>query len=230
MRQVGILTADLSPVLCDLVAGAGVAFLVIDAEQTGITAGNCAEVVRRLRHAPVEVAVRVPDCAARTLLEFANTGVHELVLPRLKSPDELADAVAATRYPPDGHRPRQVSLASGYGRQYSAVPRLTVLFETVEAVDAVDSFVRSPFFEGGWVGPTDLADDLDRHGRGSAELGRAVDAVATAVNKAGHSLGLPAGDLDGIRAGFAKGADRCAVYWERYLAVVLGQLASQRIA
>ncbi|WP_283136373.1 aldolase/citrate lyase family protein [Rhizohabitans arisaemae] len=223
--RAGILTADLSPVLIRLLAQSRVDFVVLDAEQTGILPRDCADVVQRLLYSSVHVAVRVPDLDERTLVEFANTGAHELVLPRVRSPHEVEDAHRATRYPPSGRRSKQVSYASSLGTDYSLVPRLSVLFETVEAIDNVAEFAASKFVEGMWVGPNDLAMDLEAHGRGGREnLEAAIDRTVAVMAEAGHSIGLPASSVDGLQDAFARGADRCAVYWERQLGALVGQV------
>ncbi|MBT8161916.1 MULTISPECIES: aldolase/citrate lyase family protein [Arthrobacter] len=225
-RNVGIITADPTPTLLALLARTGVGFLVLDAEQTGITVQQCSDVVQRLAGSGVRVAVRVPDLKNDTILAFANTGVAEIVLPQVRTLDELERAFEATRYAPHGSRPRQVTPASGFGTDYSFAPVVTVLFETVEAVERVKEFVDSEAFGGGWVGPTDLAADLLRHGEQGAEaLQEAVQRVVDVVSGAGSSIGLPAPGIASAAEVFNRGADRCAVYWEKEVASLLAGFA-----
>jgi 2-keto-3-deoxy-L-rhamnonate aldolase RhmA len=221
-RSVGLITADPSPTLLALCSQARLGFVVLDAEQTGLTVQQCADAVQRLRGSGVAVSLRVPDLSPNTLVSFANTGAHELVLPHLRRPEELEEAAAVVRYAPLGQRSRQVSPASAFGTDYSGEPRLSVLFETVDAVERVDEFVASEAFRGGWLGPTDLSADLQRHGRAEPEqLDKAVQAVVDALRGAGHSVGLPAPSLSRADEVFARGADRAAVYWEREMAALL---------
>lgn len=230
-RSVGIITADPTPTLLALLAHATVDFLVLDAEQTGITVQQCSDVVQRLASSGVKVAVRVPDLDRNTLVAFANTGVAEIVLPQVRTVDELERAYEATRYAPAGSRPRQVSPASAFGMDYSFAPVITVLFETVEAVERVKEFVGSEAFGGGWVGPTDLAADLLRHGDERPEaLQEAVQRVVDVVAGAGRSIGLPAPKMAAAAGVFERGADRCAVYWEKELASMLTGYAELRAA
>lgn len=228
-RSVGIITADPTPSLLALLAHATVDFLVLDAEQTGITVQQCSDVVQRLAGSGVKVAVRVPDLAINTLVAFANTGVAEIVLPQVRTVVELERAYEATRYAPDGSRPRQVTSASAYGMDYSFVPALSVLFETVEAVERVKEFVGSDAFSGGWVGPTDLAADFLRHGDHRPEaLQEAIQRVVDVLSRAGCSVGLPAPRMTAAASVFDRGADRCAVYWEKELASMLTGYADLR--
>jgi 2-keto-3-deoxy-L-rhamnonate aldolase RhmA len=230
-RSVGIITADPTPTLLALLAHAAVDLLVLDAEQTGISVQQCRDVVQRLAGSGVKVAVRVPDLDRNTLLAFANTGVAEIVLPQVRTVDELERAHDATRYAPAGSRPRQVTPASSFGMDYSFAPVITVLFETAEAVERVKEFVDSEAFGGGWVGPTDLAADLLRHGDERPEaLQEAVQRVVDVVAGAGRSIGLPAPGMAAAAGVFERGADRCAVYWEKELASILTGYADLRAA
>lgn len=230
-RSVGVITADPTPTLLALLAQATVDFLVLDAEQTGVTVQQCADVVQRLSGSQVRIAVRVPDLASNTLLAFANTGVAELVLPQVRTVEEVERAYEVTRYAPEGSRPRQVTPASKFGIDYSMSPVITVLFETAEAVERVDEFVASDAFGGGWVGPTDLAADLMRHGNTHPQaLQESIQRVVDVVSGAGHSIGLPATAMNAASSVFDRGADRCAVYWEKELVALLTGYADLRTA
>jgi 2-keto-3-deoxy-L-rhamnonate aldolase RhmA len=228
-RQVGLITADPTPTLLNLLAYGSIDFVVLDAEQTSLTLEQCANVAQCLRATDVTVAVRVPDLDELTLVSFANTGVDEIVLPQVRRVSELEHAVRVTRFPPSGTRPRQASFASAFGQDFSHMPRITVLFETVAAIDRVDEFLASEHFEGGWVGPSDLAADLNVHGRGGAEAVRsATKAVVDALATSGKSIGVPAPSIARAFEVFESGADRSAVYWERELASMIAVFGEAR--
>lgn len=226
-RSVGLLTADPSRALVRAAIDAGIDFLVVDAEQTGLRSLECLPVAETLRGTSTRLCIRVPDLAPSTLVEYANTGASELVLPQLGTVDELRAAHAAVRYEPEGRRSRQPSFASSLGLSFDGTPRLTVLFETVSALENIEEIVSDPCFDGGWVGPTDLGADLRRAGS-SLDVETAVDMIVRAVTAAGHRIGLPAASADGVQAAFARGATDCAVYWERRLTAVLAELTARQ--
>lgn len=224
-KQVGLITADPSPTLLSVITKAGLDFLVLDAEQTGLTVRDCVDVVQRLAWSGTEVAIRVPDLSGDTLVAFANTGASELVLPRVRSITELEHAHRATRYFPEGNRSAQASFSSAFGRDFSRAPRVTVLFETVDATESVAEIVASEHFEGGWVGPADLAADLRARGRTEPDaLERATRQIVNGLRSQRKSVGLPAAGVDGIAPAFDAGADRVALYWERHLTAVISDL------
>jgi 2-keto-3-deoxy-L-rhamnonate aldolase RhmA len=225
-RSLGLLTGEPSRLLLAQVAAAGMAFVVVDAEQTGVTARDCADVVTTLRGSGTEVVVRVPDLNESTLVTFANTGVDELLLPQVRDVSEVEAAYHAVQFPPLGRRSRQVSPASRYGTDFGHSPRLSVLIETVEAVESAELFATCPWLSSGWVGPNDLADDLARRRPTDAEaLPQAVKHVLTTFVEHGASIGLPAVDASSALAAFERGADRVSVYWEKFVGSALSEMA-----
>ncbi|ALE04903.1 hypothetical protein AL755_04320 [Arthrobacter sp. ERGS1:01] len=230
-RKVGLLTADPTPTLLAIIAHTGMDFVILDAEQTSLTVHQCAGAVQQLRGTGVRVSVRVPDLEANTLVAYANTGAQALVLPHLRHVEELERAAEAVRYAPEGRRSRQVSFASGFGSDFGEPPALSVLFETVDAVDHAADFAASEAFGGGWLGTTDLLSDLQRTGRADGNaVDKAVQHVVDTVRGAGHSIGLPAPSSARADEAFARGADRCVIYWERELASLLAAYAASRNA
>ncbi|WP_051166434.1 aldolase/citrate lyase family protein [Amycolatopsis orientalis] len=221
-RRVGVLTAEPDRLLITQIAQAGLGFVVLDAEQTTLSADRCADVVRALAGSGVEVSVRVPDLAPQTLVTYANIGVTELLLPQVRTLAEIEAAHRATRFPPAGTRSRQVSYASRYGTEFSGAPRIAVLVETVDAVEQAASFAESGLVGAAWFGPTDLADDL-RANRPEAvsRLPELIDRALGVFREHGVPVGLPAADAAGVAAAFARGADACSVYWEKCLLNVL---------
>lgn len=225
---VGLLTAEPDALLVCVAAQAGLDFLVLDAEQTSLDVRRCAEVVQALRGLPVEVVIRVPDLAAHTLVTYANTGADELLLPQLRSPDQLKAANDAVQFPPVGTRSRQVSPASRYGVEFTRSPRLGVLVETVDALDELEAIAASGLVACAWFGPTDLADDLARHRPESLErIDELIDKGIATLRAHDVPVGLPARDAAGVRAAFDRGAEQCSVYWEKCLLDVLTGIAGE---
>ncbi|WP_406630915.1 aldolase/citrate lyase family protein [Amycolatopsis sp. WGS_07] len=223
--RVGVLTAEPDRLLISQIAQAGLGFVVLDAEQTALSVGRCADVVLALAGSGVDVSVRVPDLSPQTLVAYANTGVAELLLPQVRTLAEIEAAHLATRFPPEGTRSRQVSYASRYGTDFGAAPRIAVLVETADAIEQAAAFAASGLVDAAWFGPTDLADDLRIARPGSESQAQQLIDQALGVFRAhGVPVGLPAADAAGVAAAFARGADACSVYWEKCLLSVLHEL------
>ena len=108
--------------------------------------------------------MRVPNLDPDLLTTYANTGVAELVLPRVRSIGELTAAGAALRYAPAGNRSRQVVPATAYGADWDREVRVSVIIETVDAVSIAAEMAAHPLVAGVWIGPRDLEDDHLRQG------------------------------------------------------------------
>jgi 2-keto-3-deoxy-L-rhamnonate aldolase RhmA len=226
-RSIGLLTGEPSRLLLAQAVAAGMGFVVVDAEQTGVTPRECADVVATLSGSGTEVVIRVPSLDEATLVTFANTGADELLLPQVREVSEVEAAFRAVQFAPTGHRSRQVSPASRYGTDFSRPPRLSVLIETVEAAESAERFATCPWLFSAWIGPTDLADDLARRRPEGAEaLPQAVKHIVTTFVEHGASIGLPAADAASARSAFERGADRVSVYWEKFVGSALRDMSA----
>lgn len=219
LEEVCLIIGEPTLSVLSLASDHGIGTVVLDAEQTGLTPKECGQIVGHLQGSSVSVAVRLPDVEYDSVLSYANTGVDELVLPRLTTVDELEYAFQLTRYPPAGDRPIQTNFSNRYGMDYSRVPVLSVLFETAESVERIEEFVASSCFAGGWIGMTDLRSDLERLGKAD-KLSEYASRVMKAVGSSGHPIGLPLAHPRDISRTFSSGATRVALYWEKYLRTV----------
>ncbi len=227
--EVGVQTGNPDRLLVDTCLLAGVDFLWLDAEHTDLTARDVEAVVARARGNRASVLVRVPSLDLDTLLTFANSGVDEIVLPRITAATELQQARHLLSFPPRGARPRQLTPGSGYGSAWTVDVRLSAIVETVAAFDAVAEIGASGIADTLWIGTKDLQDDFVRSGRLEAQsIDSAVQQLADEIHALGVSLGIGATDVNGVERALALGAHRCSVYWEAYVANCIGQLLVSR--
>jgi 2-dehydro-3-deoxyglucarate aldolase len=203
------------PAIAELFAAAGFDYLVLDGEHapqtpTGIQAQlqavngyNCTPIVRFGRNDPDEI---------RLALDMGAGGV---LIPLLKTADEVEKLVRACRYPPEGTRSYGPSRAYQYGfdRDYfpQSQPSLVVMIiiETAKAVENIDEILAVDGLDTFVLGPADL----------SVALGVPLDfqhpkmeAATEKVIAAAHKAGKPAGisfypsNLPFMRQRIAQGA------------------------
>ncbi|NUS59265.1 MAG: hypothetical protein HOV66_31060 [Streptomycetaceae bacterium] len=222
---IGLVTTDTGPLLLNHVRLAGLPFLVLDAEHTGLTPARCAEAVRALSMSDTRVCVRVPDGSPATLAEFVNTGADEIVLPRVLCMADIEEAAAALRYAPEGLRSRAPSAANGYGENWK-VPALSVIIETVDAVDAAAKIATSDLICRAWLGLADLRGDLARQ-RPDEPLDEIVDELLRTF--ADRELVVPVARPDAAAEMYRRGARSCYLYWDKYLHRVLGEFRAPAV-
>lgn len=227
-RQLGLLTSSTDPMLIDSVAEAGMDFLWLDAEYTGVTPTRASDAVHRLGGRGVSTLIRVPSIDPDCLVTYANVGVDEIVLPRVRSADEVERAWSALTYPPQGRRPRQVVPASAWGARFDRQPRISMIVETIGAVEALPKLLESGWLSGFWIGHKDLFDDYVREVGDEPGFGDYVEGVVDQFRAAGVTFGWGVSEPADVEAVWVTGATRCAIYWDMHLPRHLARSASAR--
>ena len=115
------------------------------------------------------IAVVIPF--GRSILrKVLDAGIRNIVLPRIKTPSQVEDAIRASQFEFDGNpgeRGVGTSLSSNWGNRSSRYPEkedasvcVGVNLETKEALEHVDEIFSIPDLGFGLVGPSDLSVSL----------------------------------------------------------------------
>jgi 2-keto-3-deoxy-L-rhamnonate aldolase RhmA len=195
-RPVGTMVAELRQAsVMQLLANAGFDFAIIDSEHGAFGPETIADLSRAGVAYGVTPIVRVPDCSYVPIAQALDGGALGVMVPRVSSVAEAADAAAIATYPPVGRR------GSAMGRGHTAfrpspvveamaemdAARLVVIqIETVPALEQCDAIAALPGVDVLFVGPNDLSIALGVPG----ELGHdlvvsAIERVAAACRSAG---------------------------------------------
>jgi 4-hydroxy-2-oxoheptanedioate aldolase len=202
--QHGLWMSLASPVAAEALSLVGFDWLMFDTE-----------------HAPVEVASLQPllqaaqggasSCVARPawndrvlIKRVLDLGVQTLLIPFVQNAEEAAEAVAATRYPPEGVRGvAGATRASRYGqaKDYlrSAGDEICVLVqvETGAALERLEDIARVPGVDGVFIGPSDLSASLGHLGNPGAEEVQAIlREAAGRIDACGVAPGILATNAD----------------------------------
>lgn len=220
-RQLGVWCTLSSPMVVEAVSAIGYDFVTLDMEhspndvpevqaqmQACISGGGASQVIRLPWNDPVW-AKRVLDAGGQTLM-----------FPFVQTPEEAAQAVASTRYPPRGIRG-----VAGMTRanRYGTIPEyfghadeeicVLVQIETRAAMARLEEICAVEGVDGIFIGPSDL----------SADMGRLGDIMHPDVQQAladGARRCLAAGKPVGIIAANDQLAKNC-VDWD-YTYIALG--------
>ena len=192
--------------------------------------------VARGKNKPAIVRVGGSDTAF--IKPVLDAGASGIVVPQVRSVEEVRSVVSDCRYPPVGRRGFGPLIPTNYGRsagpEYVATANaqlfVSVMIETAEAVAAIDQIVALPGLDSVVLGPWDLSGSLGRLGEvGHPEVVAALEQVIASAKAAGLSVGsgMPA-DPE-----FAALQVRRGVQWLQlggdcgYLVSYADQLASQ---
>ena len=198
-ESVGTWCTLADPAVAEMAAGGGFEFVVVDTEHTPLGLETVADCLGAVDAGDSRSVVRVPwndPVRIKRLLDLRPDG---LLVPMVDDDAAARDAVAATRYPPDGARGIAAARAAGYGRRFEEYVEtghrdlaVAVQVESEAAVENAAEIAAVKGIDALFVGPADLSAALDCFGDPTAPAFRA--AVET-VLEAGESAGVPVGTL-----------------------------------
>ncbi|WP_187393233.1 HpcH/HpaI aldolase/citrate lyase family protein [Arthrobacter echini] len=190
-----------SPLVAEICAGAGLDWLLVDAEHSPNGLESILAQLQAVRGYPVQVLVRPPVNDAVLIKQYLDLGVQNLLVPMVHSVTDAEAAVAATRYPPAGVR--GVGSALARAARWNRVPdylttaastiSVTVQIESTEAVVAVEDILAVDGVDAIFVGPSDLAASMGLLGQQEHDdVQTAVVHCLAAANRAGKPAGVNA--------------------------------------
>lgn len=190
-----------SPLVAEICAGAGLDWLLIDAEHSPNGLESILAQLQAVHGYPVQAVVRPPVNDTVIFKQYLDLGVQNLLVPMVNSAAEAEAAVAATRYPP--HGVRGVGSALARAARWNRVPdylvrasetvSVTVQIESAAAVAAVDEILAVDGVDGIFLGPADLAASMGLLGQQEhPEVRAAVEHCITAATAAGKPAGVNA--------------------------------------
>ncbi len=204
-----------SPLVAEICAGAGLDWLLIDAEHSPNGLESVLAQLQAVHGYPGQVLVRPPVNDTVLIKQYLDLGAQNLLVPMVNSAAEARAAVAATRYPP--HGVRGVGSALARSGRWNRIPdylaragqtiSLTVQIESTAAVAAVEDILAVDGVDAIFLGPSDLAASMGLLGQQEhSEVRAAVEHCLTAAATAGKPAGVNAFNPDTARHYLAAGA------------------------
>lgn len=199
-----------SPEICEML-GNELDFAVIDAEH-GVLMDNTLTLVLRTVPSKITPWVRVkrPELASLAL----DLGAKAILVPQVRTMDDLNTAVESFYYPPKGQRGWGPGRASRYGMDMMKIiddearNELWVQIETREALEMVEDIAAREEVTGLFVGPGDLSLALGHPGEwDNVELKNSTERIFEASKKHGRKFGIFTANPADIAIWESKGAD-----------------------
>jgi 2-dehydro-3-deoxyglucarate aldolase/4-hydroxy-2-oxoheptanedioate aldolase len=147
--------------------------------------------------------VRVPANDPVLIKPVLDIGAAGVIVPLVKTADDVKLAVAACRYPPEGIRGFGPRRPSGYGargaQEFCQEANRTIItiaqIEQREALENIDEILRVPGLTSVVIGPNDLAASLGYTGQPwHPENQKAIDTVLARSRAAGVPMGMAISD------------------------------------
>lgn len=197
----------------EIASSLGLDWVVIDTEHGALDFREVLDHVRaaaRTRTAPL---VRIPEIEEGTIKRVLDLGAEGILVPMVRSADDVRRAVRFAKYPPAGVRGISVERATQWGldlKDYlDRANRDTVVIPIIENTDAADDFeaiLEVPGVDAIFFGPFDFAASMGQLGVWDAPEVRArIDALRKRAQARGKPVGIIAANAEEARRRIGEG-------------------------
>jgi 2-dehydro-3-deoxyglucarate aldolase/4-hydroxy-2-oxoheptanedioate aldolase len=161
-----------SAALSEMAVALGLDWIVIDAEHGAFDWNDILEHIRATVRSETVVLVRLAELNAALVKRALDIGADGVVIPWIETADQLAQAIAFSRYPPEGIRGIGAERATAWGQclpEHTAEANEHVLvvpiIETVTAGRNIDSLCKVNGAELFFFGPADYSSTAGHRGQ-----------------------------------------------------------------
>jgi 4-hydroxy-2-oxoheptanedioate aldolase len=206
-----------APELTEIIAGAGVQFVVIDTEHALLSVREVYEMSVLYAALGVLPLVRVADHGYGDSQRYLDAGVAGLLFPHVSNGAEAAALGRRFTFPPRGtrgmgfaSRAGQWGMLPGGRAEYlrfgdDEVMRIAMVEER-ESVDDIDAILAAEGVDGVFIGPSDLSLSMGEPGKSPA-VAAAIDRVIARAVAAGKPVGTVVTDPEEGRKRAAQGCE-----------------------
>ena len=177
-------------------------FVWIDAEHNALSLETVQAHIMATKGSDTTPLVRVPWNDPVLIKPVLDIGAAGVIVPLIRTADDVRQAVAACRYPPDGIRGFGPRRPSNYGRlggpkfcQAANEAIITIVqIEHIDAVNNLDEILTVPGLTSVLVGPNDLAGSMGHMGQPDhPDVLTAIEKVITTTRKTEVFVGVATG-------------------------------------
>ena len=205
--QVGLWSSLASIVAAEIISDSGFDWILLDTEHSPNEIADLVGQLQAIQRGTATPIIRPAWNDAVLAKRCLDIGAQTLLFPYVQSVEEARQAVASTRYPPEGIRGvSTVARASRYGRVPGYLTRansevcVLVQVETRTALDRLEDIAKVEGVDGVFIGPSDLAASLGHLGNPQApEVQSAMRDAARRLKALGKPAGILSGNEEEIR-------------------------------
>jgi 4-hydroxy-2-oxoheptanedioate aldolase len=199
-QQVGIWNSIGGNTVCELLAGCGFDWVLVDTEHSPVEVTDVLPALQTIAGYPdVSAVVRPTSNDPVEIKRLLDIGAQSLLIPYVQTPEEAEAAVSAIRYPPRGIRGvAGITRASRFGKVENYTKNadqqlcLIVQVETADALDRLEEIATVDGVDGVFIGPADLSTSMGF--AGNSDHPDVIAAIEDAIRRL-SGLGVPVGIL-----------------------------------
>lgn len=243
-RPLGTFVGTGSPAVVECLGCAGLDFVILDNEHSPIEAETTADLVRAAQLRNITPLARIREISRPAILKLLDVGVQGLIIPDVRTADDVRRIVDYAKYAPVGRRGFCPSRKDGWGTDpqcgvldtmahFNAETLVIPQCETAEALADIETIAAMDGVDGIFIGPFDLSISMDMPGDFENPVFRAaLERILAACRAVKKPCLIFAGDGAGAAARFAQGYDGVAMGLDATLLIsgVQAQIKASREA
>jgi len=209
----GCMVAEMrTPAIGMILECAGLDFFIIDMEHGSFNYETTADIIVSCHGMDIVPFVRVPGIDRESFQKVLDAGALGLLVPRIETAEEAAQAADLLRYAPEGSRGLSLRRAhTGFSRpdpaRFTSETNRNIMLmlqiETRRGVENIDAISGVSGIDVLFIGPSDLGHS---YGDGStAEVERAIERVVQVGKERGIATGIHHSSLPYVRRLMAAG-------------------------
>ncbi len=186
-----------APEIGEIYAMSGFDWLFIDLEH-GVIGLKDAQIIIQATESQTPSLVRVPSIDLAWIKKTLDMGPAGIIIPQVRTAEEVAKAVQLCKYPPEGKRSVGIARAQGYGekfQEYVATANentaIVIQIEHRDAVSNIEEIIKVAGIDCIFIGPYDLSTSMGKPGQTTdPEVQDAISRVKRFANDAKIPLGI----------------------------------------
>jgi 2-dehydro-3-deoxyglucarate aldolase/4-hydroxy-2-oxoheptanedioate aldolase len=148
---------------------AGLDFAIIDMEHTSFSMEEVSNLIAWFKSTSVAPFVRIPQIERHFVARVMDAGALGIMVPDVRSAEQLQAVIKAAKYPPLGERGSAVGLAQSDFKRVNALEfmeysncntMIICQIESPQGIDNLDAIASTPGLDVLWVGHFDLSQTL----------------------------------------------------------------------
>lgn len=198
--QFGVAQETTSPDVAEVLATSKYDWLFIDGEHGPHTVQTILAIARTIAAYEMEAVVRIPEAGTGIIKQILDSGIQNIIIPKVESGEETESIMYWASYPPRGNRGFGATAvrAGRFGRHGDYLDRnvseICILpqIESKKGMENIDAIAKTPGIGGIFLGPIDLSVDMG-HGVNifHPEVVEAMDFAVKHIK----GLGVPVGTI-----------------------------------
>lgn len=195
------------PAVAAVVCNIGYKWVLVDAEHNPYNPETLRKIITAVKSRGTVPIVRIADNSTALIKQILDLGAEGILVPLLRTANEVRKAVVACRYPPQGERGFNPRDASNYFKDLEYYRNtinerviVMVMIERIEAVNDLDGFLATSGLDALLIGTADLSYSIGHPLQ--TDHPRVQEAINTIISKC-NTTGMPVGiAVDGTAQDF----------------------------